>query len=91
MIERRDFDNANKIKKAWKKYRAVKHALEQRQRIANVFKGFKERRRDSVNRDFTGDYIRYETEQFGLQDVLKQNGGAQEEVVFADSVTKVNR
>jgi len=90
LLERKDFDCANRIKRGWKKYRQVKHALEQRAIIANIFKNHKERQRGSINRDFSGDYIRYE-ENFGLQDIVKQNGGAQEEMVFADVIVKVNR
>jgi myosin-1 len=90
LLERKDFECANKIKKAWKKYRAIKRALEQRAAIANIFKGKKERQRNSINRDFVGDYIKYE-ENVKLQEVINSNGGSQEEVVFADNMIKVNR
>lgn len=63
-------------------------ALEQRRQAANLFKGKKERRRESVNMKFTCDYMNYD-KNYLLQEAL--GGGREERVIFADQVIKLNR
>ena len=89
MIERKDFECASKIQKAWKKWKLAKTALEQRAKAANILRGHKERQRESVTRQFVGDYMHYD-DNYSLQEVI-QKYGKQEMVVFADQVVKLNR
>jgi len=87
-LERHDYECASIIQKAWRKYVAKKLALEQRRQAANLFKGKKERRRDSVNMKFSCDYMNYD-KNYLLQEAL--GGGREERVIFADQVIKLNR
>jgi len=88
-IERKDFECACKIQKAWKKWKMAKKALEQKMLIYNLFRGKKERQRLSVQRAYAGDYVNYDYN-FPLQDIV-QKAGRQEVVLFADQVSKLNR
>jgi hypothetical protein len=74
-VERKDFEMAGRIQKAWKKWRLAKTALEQRAKAANLLRGHKERQRDSLNRTFVGDYMRYDSN-FALQEAIRNNGGS---------------
>jgi myosin-1 len=89
MIERKDFECASKIQKAWKKWKLAKTALEQRAKAANLLRGHKERQRDSLTRQFVGDYMNYD-DNYSLQEVI-QKYGKQELVVFSDQTIKLNR
>jgi len=88
-IERKDYECAVKIQNAWKRWKLAKKALEQRALVADLLRGNKERCRDSINRQFIGDYIHYDLN-FSLQDVMKHYL-SQETVVFADQIVKLNR
>jgi len=88
-IERRDFECACKIQKAWKKWKMAKKALEQKMLIYQLFRGKKERQRQSVQRPYAGDYVNYDYN-FPLQDIITK-AGRQEVVLFADQVSKLNR
>lgn len=104
LVERKDYDCACKIQKAWKKWQLAKHALEQRARVADVFRGNKERQRQSINRQFVGDYMNYDCN-YALQQLIQQHSSTccllfgilwcsisdQEGVVFSDQVVKLNR
>jgi len=46
-----------------------KHALEQKAAAADLFRGKKERQRNSVSRQFTADYSRYE-DNYPLQEAI---------------------
>ena len=86
LLERHDHDCAVKIQRAWKKWKAKKHALEQRALAADKLRGKKERNQASVNRQFDGDYIRYE-DNYALQECVTKG----EQAMFADQVIKLNR
>lgn len=73
MVERKDFECAGKIQKAWKKWKLAKLALEQRAKAANLLRGNKERQRESMSRQFTGDYMRYD-DNYSLQQAVRQHG-----------------
>jgi len=88
-IERKDYECATRISKAWKKWTLAKRALEQRARAANIFRGKKERRQDSINRQFTGDYMNYD-DNYQLQDIINKSS-RQEAILFTDQVIKLNR
>jgi hypothetical protein len=55
------------------------------QAVANIFKGRKERQRNSVNRMFVGDYMNFDYN-YALKDVV-QKAGRQEFTVFADQIS----
>mmetsp|Transcript_21147 Transcript_21147/g.82083 ORF Transcript_21147/g.82083 Transcript_21147/m.82083 type:complete len:1100 (-) Transcript_21147:145-3444(-) len=86
LLERHDYDCTVKIQRAWKKWKARKHALEQRAAAADKLRGKKERQQSSMSRQYDADYIRYE-DNYPLQNVITQG----EEMVFADQVVKLNR
>jgi myosin-1 len=87
-LERHDYECASIIQKAYRKYMAKKKALEQRRQAANLFKGKKERRRDSVAVKFDCDYMNFD-KNYQLQECLGQ--GREERVIFADQIVKFNR
>eukprot|EP01120_Amphizonella_sp_Union-15-10_P012713 TRINITY_DN5718_c0_g1_i1.p1 TRINITY_DN5718_c0_g1~~TRINITY_DN5718_c0_g1_i1.p1 ORF type:complete len:1049 (-),score=243.18 TRINITY_DN5718_c0_g1_i1:114-3260(-) len=87
-LERYDYECANTIQKAWRRWKAKKHSLEQRAQAASLFRGKKERRRESINRKFTADYMNYE-ENFSLQEGLGKY--TEEPCVFASQIIKLNR
>jgi len=87
-LERHDYECANIIQKAYRKYVAKKQALEQRRQAANLFRGKKERRRDSQNMKFECDYMHFD-KNYQLQEALGQ--GREERLIFADQVVKFNR
>jgi len=68
-MERRDFDCIVKVQKAWRLYNHKRKMLEQRAEAASMLKGRKERRRESVEIKWDGDYINYE-ENTELQTVM---------------------
>jgi myosin-1 len=72
MVERKDYEYASKITKAWKRWTLAKRALEQRARAANILRGRKERRSDSVSRQYVGDYMNYD-DNFGLQEEITKH------------------
>jgi myosin-1 len=69
LIERKDYDCAMMIKKGWKVYNSSKHALDQRAMIAAILRGNKERRRESVERQFIGEYTKIENN-IPLKDII---------------------
>ncbi|KAM3927563.1 unconventional myosin-Ie [Leptodactylus fuscus] len=86
MRERKYDGYARTIQKAWRKYVARKKYVEMREQASDLFLNKKERRRNSINRNFIGDYI-------GMEDhpELRQFLGKREKVDFADTVNKFDR
>ncbi|XP_044135648.1 unconventional myosin-Ie [Bufo gargarizans] len=86
MRERKYDGYARTIQKAWRKYVARKKYVEMREQASDLFLNKKERRRNSINRNFIGDYI-------GMEDhpELRQFLAKREKVDFADTVTKYDR
>ncbi|KAG8575870.1 hypothetical protein GDO81_009692 [Engystomops pustulosus] len=86
MRERKYDGYARTIQKAWRKYVARKKYVQMREQASDLFLNKKERRRNSINRNFIGDYI-------GMEDhpELRQFLGKREKVDFADTVTKYDR
>ncbi|KAM5171054.1 unconventional myosin-Ie isoform 2-T2 [Mantella aurantiaca] len=86
MRERKYDGFARTIQKAWRKYVARKKYVEMREQASDLFLNKKERRRNSINRNFIGDYI-------GMEEhpELRQFLGKREKVDFADTVTKYDR
>nr|XP_033779767.1 unconventional myosin-Ie-like isoform X4 [Geotrypetes seraphini] len=86
MRERKYDGYARVIQKAWRKHVAVRRYIQMRERASDIVLNKKERRRNSINRNFMGDYI-------GLEGhpELKRFLGKRERVDFADTVIKYDR
>uniref|UniRef100_G3UTE3 Myosin IE n=1 Tax=Meleagris gallopavo TaxID=9103 RepID=G3UTE3_MELGA len=86
MRERKYDGYARAIQKAWRKYAARKKYVQMREEASDLLLNKKERRRNSINRNFVGDYI-------GMEDhpELRQFVGKREKIDFADTVTKYDR
>ncbi|XP_075431927.1 unconventional myosin-Ie isoform X1 [Ascaphus truei] len=86
-MRERKFDGyARTIQKAWRKYVARKKYVQMREQASDLFLNKKERRRNSINRNFIGDYI-------GMEEhpEIRQFVGKREKIDFADTVTKFDR
>ncbi|XP_078541312.1 unconventional myosin-Ie isoform X2 [Lissotriton helveticus] len=86
MRERKYDGYARAIQKAWRKYVARKKYVQMREQASDLLLNKKERRRNSLNRNFIGDYI-------GMEEhpELRQFVGKREKIEFADTVTKYDR
>ncbi|NXC01719.1 MYO1E protein, partial [Orthonyx spaldingii] len=86
MRERKYDGYARAIQKAWRKYTARKKYVQMREEASDLLLNKKERRRNSINRNFVGDYI-------GMEDhpELRQFVGKREKIDFADTITKYDR
>ncbi|XP_041087042.1 unconventional myosin-If-like isoform X2 [Polyodon spathula] len=86
-MRERKFDSfARTIQKAWRKYIARRKYEQMREEASDILFNWKERRRNSINRNFVGDYL-------GMEDKpeLRQFLAKRERVDFADSVNKYDR
>ncbi|XP_061871190.1 unconventional myosin-If isoform X1 [Colius striatus] len=86
-MRERKFDAfARVIQTAWRRHVAVRKYEQLREEASNILYNFKERRRNSINRNFVGDYL-------GLEErpELRQFLAKRERVDFADSITKYDR
>ncbi|CAH2273804.1 unconventional myosin-Ie [Pelobates cultripes] len=86
MRERKYDGYARSIQKAWRKYVARKKYVQMREQASDLFLNKKERRRNSINRNFIGDYIGMEE-----RPEIRQFVGKREKIDFADTVTKYDR
>ncbi|XP_066491112.1 unconventional myosin-Ie [Tiliqua scincoides] len=86
MRERKYDGYARAIQKAWRRYVAKKKYVQMREEASNLLLNRKERRRNSINRNFVGDYI-------GMEDhpELRQFVGKREKIDFADTIIKYDR
>lgn len=84
--ERKYDGYARVIQKTWRKFVARKKYVQMREDASDLLLNKKERRRNSINRNFIGDYI-------GMEEhpELQQFVGKREKVDFADIVTKYDR
>ncbi|KAF4110087.1 unconventional myosin-If [Onychostoma macrolepis] len=86
-MRERKFDTfARTIQKAWRKYIARRKYEQMREEASDILYNFKERRRNSINRNFVGDYLGMEE-----RPELRQFMAKRERVDFADSVSKFDR
>ncbi|XP_037553770.1 unconventional myosin-If [Nematolebias whitei] len=86
-MRERKFDTfARIIQKAWRKYNARKKYEQMREEASDILYNSKERRKNSINRNFVGDYL-------GLDQrpELRQFLAKRERIDFADSVNKFDR
>uniref|UniRef100_A0A3P9NT93 Osteoclast-stimulating factor 1 n=1 Tax=Poecilia reticulata TaxID=8081 RepID=A0A3P9NT93_POERE len=86
-MRERKFDTfARTIQKAWRRYNARKKYEQMREEASDILYNSKERRKNSINRNFVGDYLGLEQ-----RPELRQFLAKRERVDFADSVTKFDR
>ncbi|NWR99662.1 MYO1F protein, partial [Motacilla alba] len=86
-MRERKFDSfARVIQKAWRRHIAIRKYEQMREEAASILYNFKERRRNSINRNFVGDYLGMEE-----RPELRQFLAKRERIDFADSVTKYDR
>ncbi|XP_077187650.1 unconventional myosin-If isoform X2 [Paroedura picta] len=86
-MRERKFDGyARVIQKAWRRHIAIRKYEQMREEASHILYNFKERRRNSINRNFVGDYL-------GMEDKpeLRQFLAKRERIDFADSVNKYDR
>nr|XP_020636437.1 unconventional myosin-If [Pogona vitticeps] len=86
-MRERKFDGyARIIQKAWRRHIAIRKYEQMREEASHILYNFKERRRNSINRNFVGDYL-------GMEDKpeLRQFLSKRERIDFADSITKYDR
>lgn len=86
MRERKFNGYARVIQTAWRKHVAVRKYVQMRQEASDVLLNQKQRRRNSLNRNFVGDYIGLE-----LHPEIRAFVGKRERVEFADVVLKYDR
>uniref|UniRef100_A0A665WNW2 Osteoclast-stimulating factor 1 n=1 Tax=Echeneis naucrates TaxID=173247 RepID=A0A665WNW2_ECHNA len=86
-MRERKFDTfARTIQKAWRRYIARKKYEQMREEASDILYNSKERRKNSINRNFVGDYLGLEQ-----RPELRQFLAKRERVDFADSVNKFDR
>lgn len=86
MRERKYDGFARVIQKAWRKHTAVRKYIRMREEASTVVLNKKERRRNSINRNFVGDYIGMDS-----RPELRQFVGRRERIDFAETVVKYDR
>ncbi|KAJ3598205.1 hypothetical protein NHX12_001716 [Muraenolepis orangiensis] len=86
MRERKFNGYARVIQKAWRKHIAVRKYVKMREEASDVLLNKKERRRNSLNRNFVGDYIGIDN-----HPEIQQFVGRRERIDFADVVVKYDR
>ncbi|XP_024917245.1 myosin IEb [Cynoglossus semilaevis] len=86
MRERKYNGYARVIQKAWRKHIAVRKYVKMREEASDILLNKKERRRNSLNRNFVGDYIGTEN-----HPEIRQFVGRRERIDFADVVVKYDR
>uniref|UniRef100_A0AAY4E977 Osteoclast-stimulating factor 1 n=1 Tax=Denticeps clupeoides TaxID=299321 RepID=A0AAY4E977_9TELE len=86
MRERKYNGYARVIQQAWRKHIAVRKYVKMREEASDILLNKKERRRNSLNRNFVGDYIGTEN-----HPEIRQFVGRRERIDFADVVVKYDR
>ncbi|KAM7409711.1 hypothetical protein PAMA_001279 [Pampus argenteus] len=86
-MRERKFDTfARIIQKSWRRFIARKKYEQMREEASDILYNSKERRKNSINRNFVGDYLGLEQ-----KPELRQFLAKRERVDFADSVNKFDR
>uniref|UniRef100_A0A672L311 Unconventional myosin-Ie-like n=1 Tax=Sinocyclocheilus grahami TaxID=75366 RepID=A0A672L311_SINGR len=86
MRERKYNGYARVIQQAWRKHIAVRKYVQMREEASDLLLNKKERRKNSLNRNFMGDYIGMDN-----HPEIRQFLGRRERVDFADVVAKYDR
>lgn len=84
LLDRKLNNAAGSIQKIWKRYKQVRYFLRVRAKCYDLVNGRKERRRNSVSREYLGDYLN-----FSLNPVVKNLislSQSNETILFADKV-----
>ncbi|XP_020512052.1 unconventional myosin-If [Labrus bergylta] len=86
-MRERKFDTfARIIQKSWRRFIARKKYEQMREEASDILYNSKERRKNSINRNFVGDYLGLEQ-----KPELRQFMAKRERIDFADSVNKYDR
>uniref|UniRef100_A0A673BWQ3 Osteoclast-stimulating factor 1 n=1 Tax=Sphaeramia orbicularis TaxID=375764 RepID=A0A673BWQ3_9TELE len=85
-LERKYNGYARVIQKAWRKHIAVRKYVKMREEASDILLNKKERRRNSLNRNFVGDYLGMDN-----HPEIRQFVGRRERIDFADVVLKFDR
>ncbi|XP_049440710.1 myosin IEb [Epinephelus fuscoguttatus] len=86
MRERKYNGYARVIQTAWRKHIAVRKYVKMREEASDVLLNKKERRKNSINRNFVGDYLGTDN-----HPEIRQFVGRRERIDFADVVVKFDR
>ncbi|CAF90088.1 unnamed protein product, partial [Tetraodon nigroviridis] len=86
MRERKFNGYARVIQKAWRKHVAVRKYVKMREEASDILLNKKERRKNSINRNFVGDYIGTDA-----RPEIRRFVGRRERIDFADVVVKFDR
>ncbi|XP_029360409.1 myosin IEb isoform X2 [Echeneis naucrates] len=86
MRERKYNGYARVIQKAWRKHIAVRKYVKMREEASDILLNKKERRKNSINRNFVGDYIGMDN-----HPEIRRFVGRRERIDFADVVLKYDR
>ncbi|TNN02035.1 hypothetical protein fugu_009522 [Takifugu bimaculatus] len=86
MRERKFNGYARVIQKAWRKHVAVRKYVKMREEASDILLNKKERRKNSINRNFVGDYIGTDG-----RPEIRRFVGRRERIDFADVVVKFDR
>ncbi|XP_076827594.1 myosin IEb [Brachyhypopomus gauderio] len=86
MRERKYNGYARVIQQAWRKHIAVRKYVRMREEASDILLNKKERRKNSLNRNFMGDYIGTDN-----RPEIRQFVGRRERIEFADVVVKYDR
>ncbi|XP_052002573.1 myosin IEb isoform X2 [Xyrauchen texanus] len=86
MRERKYNGYARVIQKAWRKHIAVRKYVRMREEASDLLLNKKERRKNSLNRNFVGDYLGTDN-----HPEIRQFVGRRERIDFADVVVKYDR
>ncbi|KAI7806420.1 myosin IEb [Triplophysa rosa] len=86
MRERKYNGHARVIQQAWRKHIAVRKYVRMREEASDLLLNKKERRKNSLNRNFVGDYIGTDN-----RPEIRQFVGRRERIDFADVVVKYDR
>ncbi|XP_032415453.1 myosin IEb isoform X1 [Xiphophorus hellerii] len=86
MRERKFNGYARVIQKAWRKHIAVRKYVRMREEASDILLNKKERRKNSINRNFVGDYIGTDN-----HPEIRQFVGRRERIDFSDVVVKFDR
>ncbi|XP_055066693.1 myosin IEb [Misgurnus anguillicaudatus] len=86
MRERKYNGYARVIQQAWRKHIAVRKYVRMREEASDLLLNKKERRKNSLNRNFVGDYIGIDN-----RPEIRQFVGRRERIDFSDTVVKYDR
>jgi myosin-1 len=87
LLDRKLNSAASSVQKMWNRYKKIKYFLRLKSNCHQVVKDRKERRRNSINKDYKGDYM-----DFSFNPIVKavlQSSSVDEKLLFSDKVRSV--